>query len=334
MHVAVWRDHDRRNPRPTLERIAFRVEAADVRRLVIIETIRLVVGDNDRAILPVRAGCDRVDLIGEQGFGDLSVGISWMIVVAREGRLHRGVGIERLEAVEIVVATTHIEHTAVVRKLLIRDRAEEVIQSMQIGGHLGVVADIAKILRAIVVNDVAGVCGWASPIGRLVVVAFLVPAPIHWRELVACNLLDVVLHVEQVQRRVFVTGDDLLDTFAHERERQRRIGLVQRRRVRVLITRVVGRLNRGLVKIGTRERTWVANHGLAAAYCNGSARGVIAAFAWVQGPLRLAGLTGNHRNRVRCRGADHRLMEVVEQREAVGILPQERDRVAVDMRHS
>src|SRR5208283_1693980 len=122
-------------------------------------------------------------------FGDLGVGITGMIVVAWEGLLHRRVLIDRLEAVEIVVAATHIEHTAVVRKLLIRDRAEEVIQSMQTGGHLGVVANIAKILWAVVVNNVAGVCGWASAIRRLVVVAFLVPAPIHWRELVACNLL-------------------------------------------------------------------------------------------------------------------------------------------------
>src|SRR5208337_3720026 len=101
---------------------------------------------NDRAILPVWAGGERIDLIGEQGFGDLGVGITGMIVVAWEGLLHRRVLIDRLEAVEIVVAATHIEHTAVVRKLLIRDRAEEVIQSMQIGGHLGVVANIAKIL--------------------------------------------------------------------------------------------------------------------------------------------------------------------------------------------
>ena len=83
---------------------------------------------------------------------------------------------------------------------------------MQVGGHLGVVANIAKILRAIVVNDVAGVCSSASAIGRLVIIAFLVPAPFHRRQLIACNLFDVVLHIEQVQRRVFVTGDDLLDT--------------------------------------------------------------------------------------------------------------------------
>ena len=53
----------------------------------------------------------------------------------------------------------------------------------------------------------------------------------------------------------------------------------------------------------------------------------------MQRPLRLAGLPGDHRDCVRCRGTDRGLVEIIEQREAVRILPEKRDGVAVEMRY-
>ena len=47
----------------------------------------------------------------------------------------------------------------------------------------------------------------------------------------------------------------------------------------------------------------------------------------------VADLARDHRDRIRGRRADGGLVHVVEQREAVGELPQERNRVAIEMRH-
>ena len=51
----------------------------------------------------------------------------------------------------------------------------------------------------------------------------------------------------------------------------------------------------------------------------------------MQSPLRLAGLPGDDRNRVRRRRPDDRLVEIVKQDEVLRPAPHERDRVAIDM---
>ncbi len=48
-------------------------------------------------------------------------------------------------------------------------------------------------------------------------------------------------------------------------------------------------------------------------------------------PLRLTGLAGDERDGIRGRRSDDRLTEVVEQREVLGPLPHEGDRVAIDV---
>ncbi len=48
-------------------------------------------------------------------------------------------------------------------------------------------------------------------------------------------------------------------------------------------------------------------------------------------PLRVTRLRGDQGDRVRGGRADRGLVEVVEQSETIGVLPQERNRVAVDM---
>ena len=56
-------------------------------------------------------------------------------------------------------------------------------------------------------------------------------------------------------------------------------------------------------------------------------------FAGISRPLRLAGLAGDDRDGVRRRRAGHRAEDVIEERERVRVLPQERNRVAVVVRH-
>ena len=181
-------------------------------------------------------------------------------------------------------------------------------------------------------RDVGRMAVDAVGVGRLQVIAFLVPAPVGGCHLLAGDGAYVVLHVEQVEGRVLVGLDRLHDLVAHERQRQRCIRLVERRRRRALVVGAVGRLHRRGVEVRAGIGACVAHDRLAAAL--GDHRiDVVAAGARMQRPLRLARLARDHRDRVRRRRADDGLMHRVEQGEAVGELPQERHGVAVVMGH-
>ena len=59
---------------------------------MVVEAIRLVVGDDDGALRPVRAVGDVVDRPGRERLGDLLIRVSGVIVVPDERVLDRGVG--------------------------------------------------------------------------------------------------------------------------------------------------------------------------------------------------------------------------------------------------
>ena len=89
---------------------------------------------------------------------------------------------DSLRIVEVVVAAADIEDAARARQHVLRHVGEEIAFAAQIGLLGRIVGDIAEILRAIVVADVVLMGGFASCVGRLVVVAVLVPAPLHGRD--------------------------------------------------------------------------------------------------------------------------------------------------------
>ena len=120
---------------------------------------------------------------------------------------------------------------------------------------------------------------------------------------------------------------------AHERQRQRRVSLVQRRRQRALIVRPVGRLHRRMVQAGTRERPGITRDRLAAARGKRCPGNVLGRLARMLRPLRQAGLARDHGDRVRGGRPGNRHVEIVEHREIAGILPKKRNRVAVEVAH-
>src|ERR1700729_910669 len=82
---------------------------------------------------------------------------------------------------EVVVAAADIENAVRARQNILRHVREEVAFTAEIGLLGRIVGDIAEILRTVMVADVILMRGFASGVGWLVVVAVLVPPPLHWR---------------------------------------------------------------------------------------------------------------------------------------------------------
>ena len=187
-----------------------------------------------------------------------------MVVVAREHAGECGVRIDRLQARNVAVAAADVEH-ALVRQGAVREVGVELALAEQVLLlDRGVVAEIAEILRPVMVRDVVVmrvVAGVVGGVERLEVVAELVPGPVGGRQVLAGDGADVVLDVGEIERGVLVGGEDLLDLVAHERQRQRGVGLRDRGRGRALVVDVLRRLDRGRVEVRAGERRGVVNHG-------------------------------------------------------------------------
>ena len=111
------------------------------------------------------------------------------------------------------------------------------LRQMQVGfQHLGVVAEIAEILRPVVMRDIGAMWGerggrWAR--GRR---TFLVPAPVLGASF-AGDGRDVLLHVDQVERRILVAAT-MVSMLLPMKASGCWLGLVERRLVRVFVVPV------------------------------------------------------------------------------------------------
>ena len=166
------RDQHQRDAHAARQRQAVRPVGQNARRHVIVEPVRLVIGDDDRALAPdLRARGDGVDDAGVHRLGDLVVGIAGMIVVAGLGGVDRGdfrhasappgrdsSGSGSAAAgLEVVVAAADVDHAAGRRQVVVVDVVEEVVLALQVVPFVEVVGDVAEILRAVVVRDIVGV---------------------------------------------------------------------------------------------------------------------------------------------------------------------------------
>ena len=156
----VRRDQERRDARARLQDRAVSERAALPRRDVIVEAVRLIIGDDDRALRPVRAVGDVGDRPRRQGFGDLLIRVGRVIIVADERVLDRRRRIHRHEPVVVVVAAAEIEHAAILRQRPAFDRVEEILGAVQVRVQdLRIIGEIAEILRRVVMQDIAAVRG-------------------------------------------------------------------------------------------------------------------------------------------------------------------------------
>jgi hypothetical protein len=105
----VGRDEDGGDAWPLVEREAGGVVGADAGADVVVEAVGLVVGDEDDGVRPVGAAGDGVDFAGEEGLGELRVGVAGVVVVAVEFGGETRVGIERLEAEDVAVSAADVE---------------------------------------------------------------------------------------------------------------------------------------------------------------------------------------------------------------------------------
>ena len=148
-----------------------------------------------------------------------------------------------LRIVEVVIAAAEIEDAARRRQRAFRDVGEEVAFAAQVGLLDRIVREIAEVLRAVVVADVADVRGDAGRVRRLEVVAVLVPAPVRPAPSPRRgDDGDVLLDVGEVEIRIAVLGREPVDPAAHHRQRQRGEGEVRGDVVRIPVFVRRGRL--------------------------------------------------------------------------------------------
>ena len=82
---------------------------------MVVETIALIIGDNDGALRPVRAGSNGVYLISEEGFRNLGVRVGGVIIVTLEVGARGNIWILRNQTVKISVSATKIKDAAGLR---------------------------------------------------------------------------------------------------------------------------------------------------------------------------------------------------------------------------
>jgi hypothetical protein len=147
---------------------------------------------------------DRVDDPRRHRFADLAVAIAWMVIIAPHcpdllGLVWGRAGTDiRLLLGGIGVAATEVENPAVRRKRASRHVGEEIIEAAEIALELGVIRDVAKKLRSLVMTDVTVVRGGGSVVRRLAVVAFLVPAPSDQISIMASYKLNIPFDAGQI----------------------------------------------------------------------------------------------------------------------------------------
>ncbi len=360
MHARIGRNHDHRHAHAARERQSVRTIRQNAWRHVVVEAVGLVIGDDDRALRPERrvAG-DRIDHARRHGLRDLPVRIARMVVVTGLRRLDRGDfrlgergGIVRIlnrrrQVLVVAEAAANVEHAAVRRQVVVPDIVEEVGFAAEVGAQRRIVGEIAEVLRTLMMGDVIVVRGDVVHVVGLEVVAVLIPAPADRVAVEALNVGNVLLDVGEIARGRRVGAGHRLDVRAHCRQRHGREREV--RRDVVDPTRGgVGFLRRGRLAVGRRRvelRTPVrvrivdernalrgARAGVGDTVDRAADLGGRAVRA-VLDPLRFAGLARDHRHGVWRGGRILRREDVVEDREAAGVAPEERDRVAVDVGH-
>ena len=102
---------------------------------------------------------------------------------------------------------------------MVGDVGEEIPLPPQHPALFGIVGDIAEILRAVVVRDIAAVRGVSVRVGGLEVIAVLIPAPGHRRTIQALNERNVPLDVGEIGQRTEVALGAFGYPSAHRRQR-------------------------------------------------------------------------------------------------------------------
>ena len=349
MGAGIGRDQQGRHAYAAGQRQPVRPEGQDPGRHVVIEPVRLVVGDDDGALVPhLRPGRDGVDDAGHHRFAELTVAVAGVVVVAGLGLADRGtvgvrergrvvrVGHGRREAGQVGEAAADVEHAAVGREVALPHVAEEVAEAAKVGLVGRVVGDVAEILWPLVVADVAVVAGVGGLVRGFVVVAFLVPAPGDRLAGARCDRGKVVPDVGLIGVGVPVRLHRPGRVLAAQRQRHGREGEVLGDvAVRVAFLRP-GRLPPGNargVELRAPERLRVVHerHALERAFLAVHRR--LLAVAAVLHPLRLAGLPGDHGDGV---GRGGRVLggeDVVVEDEVAGPAPVVGDGVTVHVAH-
>ena len=128
---------------------------------------------------------------------------------------------------EVEVAAADIEDAAGRRQRAVRHVGEEVALALEVHLLDRIVGDVAEILRAVVVADISDVRRDAGRVGRLEVIAVLVPAPGDGLSAERGDIGDVLLHVGEVEARIAVLAREPVDPAARHRQRERSEGEVR-----------------------------------------------------------------------------------------------------------
>src|SRR5579875_1273324 len=210
--ASVGRNEDEGNARAVGNGQAVGSVSVDRRGDVVVVPFGIVPGDDDGALGPVGACGDGVDGLSDESFADLGIGLARMVATTEKIALDFGVGVGRLEMEGIEAAALDEKKSAIERKGMRGESGEKIVHAVEFAAELGIVGDVAEVLRAVVVGDVAGVeaesVERAGIVGRfcgdVAVVAFLKPGEGNGGGVVRGKKGDVVVDVSEIARRVAV----------------------------------------------------------------------------------------------------------------------------------
>src|SRR5208337_349930 len=294
----VGRNHDEWNARPIGDYRVIWTKIADRRLNVVIVALRVVPGYDDGALVPIRTRGDFVDRFGYHGFADLRIRIGRMIIITEEIRLDLRIRIDRLQAEQVRIASLDEKDAALPRERTVLDCAEEVTETVKLLCHLGVVCDVAEILRPVVVGDVGSVSpirvhGTFVRIGHFLVKSFFVPTEGNTRLMQLIDEFQVVLHVAKVATGIAVRRGFFFQLAARQCQRESRKSQVELYAIARKITGIHRQLFRRRSGIGWRSPKgitvvdqWNPRQGSAV---------IGIALVRMQSPLRLARLGTDNR---------------------------------------
>src|SRR5579875_1519920 len=163
MNSRVRRNHDERHANPPRQWQAIWAIGQDTRRNMIIETVRLIVSNDDHASLP-NLGIlgNGVDDAGGHRLADLPVTVARMVVVSsfRRGNClcfggGRSLANVRRLLGDIAEAAANIKNASLRWKSTCCHIIEKIAEAAQIAPQRRVIRDIAKILRRFMMAHIA-----------------------------------------------------------------------------------------------------------------------------------------------------------------------------------
>src|SRR5579875_578113 len=127
------------------------------RRHVVVVAFAVIPGDDDSAVRPVRTFCDLINTFGDKGLADLRVGIAGVVIVSEEAPGASQLRIGRLQAHDVSFSPFNRDNATGWRQAMETKVCKKRLQVVQVCRQRWVIADVAEVLRPVMMGDIRDV---------------------------------------------------------------------------------------------------------------------------------------------------------------------------------